>query len=110
MATGSEVMVAIEAAKRLADEATRVRVVSMPSWELFEQQDTAYQHEVLPPAVTARVSVEAGITMGWHRWVGSSGACVGIDHFGASAPAEELFEQFGITAENVADHVRRLLT
>ncbi len=109
IATGSEVMVAIEAAARLADEGTRVRVVSMPSWELFEQQDTAYQHEVLPPAVTARVSVEAGITMGWHRWVGSSGACVGIDHFGASAPAEELFDQFGITAENVAGHVRRLL-
>lgn len=110
MATGSEVMVAIEAAERLAEEGTRVRVVSMPSWELFEQQDIAYQHDVLPPAVTARVSVEAGITMGWHRWVGSAGACVGIDHFGASAPAEELFKQFGITAENVANQVRRLLT
>jgi transketolase len=110
MATGSEVMVAIEAAERLAEEGTKVRVVSMPSWELFEQQDIAYQHDVLPPAVTARVSVEAGITMGWHRWVGSSGACVGIDHFGASAPAEELFEQFGITAENVAAQVRQLLT
>lgn len=110
VATGSEVSVAIEAADLLAGEGTGVRVVSMPSWELFEQQDTAYREEVLPAAVTARVSLEAGITMGWQRWVGSAGSCVGIDHFGASAPAEELFEHFGITAQNVAAHVRRTLS
>jgi len=109
MATGSEVAVALEAADLLSGEGVNARVVSMPSWELFEKQDAAYQNEILPPAVTARVSVEAGITLGWQRWIGSGGASVGIDRFGASAPAEELFERFGFTAENVAEHVRRTL-
>ena len=109
IATGSEVAVAMDAADSLTAEGVKVRVVSMPSWELFEQQDAAYRDEVLPPSVSARVSVEAGITMGWGRWVGSNGASVGIDRFGASAPAEELFKQFGFTAENVAAHVRTQL-
>lgn len=109
MATGSEVAVAMEAAEALHVEGIQARVVSMPSWELFAKQDAAYQEAVLPRAVTARVSVEAGITMGWERWVGAAGSSVGIDHFGASAPAEELFARFGFTAENVAAHVRNAL-
>ncbi len=109
MATGSEVAISVEAAEMLAGEGVHVRVVSMPSWELFAKQDAAYQSEVFPPSVTARVSVEAGITMGWERWIGPQGSSVGIDHFGASAPAEELFEQFGFSAANVAKHVRNVL-
>ena len=109
MATGSEVAISIEAAGILADKGIKARVVSMPSWELFDAQDQAYRDEVLPPSVAARVSVEAGITMGWDRWVGPAGRAIGIDHFGASAPAEELFERFGFSAENVAAHVEALL-
>ena len=109
MATGSEVAVAMEAAGVLHDEGVQVRVVSMPSWELFAKQDASYREAVLPHAVTARVSVEAGITMGWERWIGAAGSSVGIDHFGASAPAEELFARFGFTSENVAAHVRKVL-
>ncbi len=109
MATGSEVAVAMEAAGVLHDEGVQVRVVSMPSWELFAKQDASYREAVLPHAVTSRVSVEAGITMGWERWIGAAGSSVGIDHFGASAPAEELFARFGFTSENVAAHVRKVL-
>lgn len=109
MATGSEVAIALEAADTLSNEGVSARVVSMPSWELFAKQDAAYQEAVLPSAVTARVSVEAGITMGWERWIGAGGSSVGIDHFGASAPAGELFERFGFTADNVAAHVRQVL-
>ena len=109
MATGSEVAVAMEAAGVLHDEGVQVRVVSMPSWELFAKQDASYREAVLPHAVTARVSVEAGITMGWERWIGAAGSSVGIDRFGASAPAEELFARFGFTSENVAAHVRKVL-
>jgi len=109
MATGSEVAIALEAADTLSNEGVSARVVSMPSWELFAKQDAAYQEAVLPSAVTARVSVEAGITMGWERWIGAGGSSVGIDHFGASAPAGELFERFGFTADNVVAHVRQAL-
>lgn len=110
IATGSEVETALQAADLLGKEGTRVRVVSMPSWELFAKQDATYQESILPKSVKARVSVEAGITMGWRRWVGDEGASVGIDHFGASAPAETLFEKFGFTAENVAASVRSVLS
>jgi transketolase len=103
IATGSEVWVAVEAAK-LLDVA--VRVVSMPSWELFEQQDEDYKASVLPVDLPT-VSVEAGVRMGWERY---ADAIVSIDHFGASAPAGILLEKFGITPENVAEHVRQLLT
>jgi transketolase len=109
MATGSEVAVALEAADTLNGEEVQARVVSMPSWELFAKQDAAYQEAILPSAVTARVSVEAGITMGWERWIGAGGSSVGVDHFGASAPAGELFKRFGFTAENVAAHVQKVL-
>ena len=107
--TGSEVDIAITAAHRLASENIHARVVSMPSWEYFQAQPKAYQEEVLPIEVTARVSIEAGITLGWERWVGSGGRTIGIDHFGASAPAEVLYEQFGITAEHIVQEARSLL-
>jgi len=110
IASGSEVEVAMGAARILTDEGRKVRVVSMPSWELFEQQDESYRESVLPPAISARVSVEAGITMGWERYTGPGGQSIGLDHFGASAPAETLYEQFGITAENVAAAVRNQLS
>lgn len=108
MATGSELQLAMEAQSRLAEEGTHVRVVSMPSWELFEAQDEAYRDSVLPPTVTKRVAIEAGLTMGWERYVGSKGAIVGINHFGASAPGEKLMEEFGFTVDNVIAHLRKL--
>jgi len=102
IATGSEVSLSREAAKILAEQGVRARVVSMPCWELFEEQDTAYRDSVLPPSVTKRVAVEAGCTFGWERWVGLDGAVIGLDRFGASARAGVLAEKFGFTAENVA--------
>ena len=101
MATGSEVSVALEARDSLQSEGIATRVVSLPCLEWFDEQDAEYRQQVLPPAVTARVAVEAGSTLGWWRYVGDSGAVVGIDHFGASASASVLFEEFGITAEAV---------
>jgi transketolase len=109
IATGSEVSLAIEAAKLLDAQGMRTRVVSMPSWELFEKQDQAYRDEILPPAVKARVSVEAGATMGWKRWVGDYGACIGLDHYGGSAPAAQLAVQFGFTPQHVAGVAAGLL-
>lgn len=108
IATGSEVSVAIDAARSLSDSGTPTRVVSMPSWELFRQQDAAWQERVLPVTLTARVSLEAASTFGWHRFVGDRGIAIGIDHFGASAPAERLFTEFAITAPRVIDAVRSL--
>jgi transketolase len=96
--TGSELSVAIEAADRLAGDGIRARVVSMPSWELFGAQDEAYRDAVLPPDLPS-VSVEAGISQGWERWVDRS---VSIDRFGASAPGPEVLRRLGITAEAVA--------
>jgi transketolase len=81
----------------------------MPSWHLFEQQDQAYRDLVLPPDVGVRVAVEAGSTFGWARWVGEGGAAVGIDHFGASAPAETLYDRFGVTSDAVVASSRALL-
>jgi transketolase len=107
--TGSEVHVALEAAKKLGAEDVKVRAVSMPSWELFDQQPLEYRESVLPSRVRKRVAVEAGITVGWERYVGLDGAVVGMHRFGASAPGGVLYEQFGITAENVVAQVRRLL-
>jgi transketolase len=109
LATGSEVHLAVEARKRLEAEGIPTRVVSMPSWELFAAQPQAYREEVLPAAVKARVSIEAGVTLGWQRWVGQEGACLGIDHFGASAPAETLFEKFGLTVEKLVETAKQVL-
>jgi transketolase len=109
IATGSEVVVALQARRLLAEKDVSVRVVSMPSWELFDAQDEEYKRNVLPPEVEVRVSVEAGVTTGWERYVGSRGASVGVDRFGASAPGETVLEKLGITPENVANTMLGLL-
>lgn len=101
MASGSEVSLALAAASQLAAKGLVVRVVSFPCWELFEKQDIAYQNSVLPPAAELRLAVEAGVTQGWEKWVGGNGQVIGINHFGASAPAKVLFEEFGFTVDNI---------
>jgi transketolase len=106
--TGSEVSVALEASELLADKGIAARVVSMPSWEIFDMQDQDYKDSVLPPDVEIRVSVEAGVTVGWERYVGFKGTSVGIDRFGASAPGEMVLQELGITPENVANAVLEL--
>ena len=107
--TGSEVQIAVEAGKRLTETGRAVRVVSMPSWELFEAQPEEYREAVLPPEVWRRVSVEAGTTIGWERYTGTRGISIGIDHFGASAPGKELFQRFGFTAERVIEAAMALM-
>jgi transketolase len=107
--TGSEVQHAVAAADTLADEGIAARAVSMPSWALFEAQSEAYRHEVLPPEVAARVSIEAGVTQGWERYVGEDGVALGIDRFGASAPGERVMQEFGFTAADVAEAARDLV-
>ena len=102
IATGSEVSLALETAKLLEAQGTKTRVVSMPSWELFSRQSEAYRESVLPEAVRARVSIEAGATLGWHRWIGDRGIAVGIDHFGTSAPAAAIAKAYGFTPEAIA--------
>jgi transketolase len=103
IATGSELSLAVEVAGRLKGQ--KVRVVSMPCWELFKDQSEAYKASVLPPAVKCRVSIEAGVTLGWERFVGERGLTIGIDHFGASAPAEVLAKEYGFTAEAVEKRI-----
>ena len=109
MATGSEVGLAMEAAAALAEQGTRVRVVSLPCVERFQAQDQSYQDQVLPPSITKRVAVEAGVSHYWKPFVGSSGRVVGIDQFGASAPGDTLFEHFGMTVEAVVEAVKSQL-
>lgn len=99
--TGTEVGLCVKAAEQLASEGKKVRVVSMPSWELFEAQDAAYKESVLPKAVTKRLAVEAGISMGWCKYVGAEGASISVDRFGASAPGGVCMEKFGFTVDNV---------
>lgn len=99
MGSGSELHIAVEAQKQLAAQGVAARVVSFPSWELFEEMPQAYKDAVLPPAVTARVAIEAGIALGWSKYVGSGGAVLSIEHFGASAPYETLYREFGLTPE-----------
>ncbi|MFF4468666.1 transketolase [Streptomyces sp. NPDC001599] len=106
IATGSEVHVAVEAREQLQADGVPTRVVSMPSVEWFEQQDQGYRDSVLPPSVKARVAVEAGIGLTWHKYVGDAGRIVSLEHFGASADAKVLFKEFGFTAENVATAAR----
>ena len=109
IASGSEIGIALEAKDDLEAAGTPARVVSMPSWFLFAQQDESYRDHVLPPGARARVAVEAGSTFGWARWLGDAGTAVGIDHFGASAPAETLYERFGVTTESVVVAARASL-
>jgi transketolase len=107
--TGSEVHVALAARDQLEKDGVPTRVVSMPSWELFAEQDAAYRDSVLPPAVSARVVVEAGVRMGWERWAGARGGYVTLDRFGASAPSDVLYERLGITPAAVVAEARRVL-
>ncbi|HEX9247487.1 MAG TPA: transketolase [bacterium] len=109
IATGSEVSVALEAHQRLVRDGIRSRVVSMPSWELFEAQPKAYRDTVLPPAVRPRVSVEAATPFGWERYVGSEGAIIGVNRFGASAPGPVVMREFGFTPEHVVETAKALL-
>ncbi|OZS79336.1 transketolase [Tetzosporium hominis] len=108
LATGSEVSLAVEAQKLLKSEGIEVSVVSMPSWDRFEQQDAAYKESVLPRSITKRLAIEMGSSLGWHKYVGFDGDVLAIDRFGASAPGEKIMEEFGFTAENVAAKFKAL--
>jgi transketolase len=109
IATGSEVHLALEAYERARQDGRRIRVVSMPSWELFDGQPEGYRNQVLPPEVLLRLSIEAGSTLGWHKYVGTRGETLGIDRFGASAPGKVLLEKFGFTVENILRKIEELL-
>ncbi len=109
MASGSEVGLIVEAGQRLAEQGVAVRLVSFPSWELFVEQDAAYQDAVLPPEVEARMAVEAGVFQGWHRWVGCKGHVLAMDRYGASAPAKTIFEKLGFTVDNVVAMATELI-
>jgi len=104
--TGSEVQLCVSAYEALKAEGVKARVVSMPSWDLFERQDESYRNSVLPPEVLARVAVEQGSVIGWDRYAGSSGSIVGMSTFGASAPIKDLLGKFGFTAEKVIEAAR----
>ncbi len=110
IATGSEVPIALEAYEKLEEKSVKARVVSMPSWELFDKQPEDYQCQVLPSEIKSRIAIEAGITQGWHRYVGSAGEVIGLDSFGASAPYKVLYEKFGITADRVVEKALALLS
>jgi len=109
IATGSEVHLALEAYEKLRAEGLGVRVVNMPSWDLFEQQPEDYRSEVFPPHITIRISIEAAATHGWHKYVGLEGKAIGIDHFGASAPGKILLKEFGFTSENILNKIKNLV-
>jgi transketolase len=109
MASGSEVALIVDAGYTLAAEGYNVRLVSFPSWELFEQQDQSYRDEVLPPSIKRRLAVEAGVAQGWHRYVGDQGRIISIERFGASAPYKKIYEEFGLTATNILKEARNLL-
>ncbi|WP_391208852.1 transketolase [Psychrobacillus sp. L4] len=109
LATGSEVSLAVEAQKALANEGIQVSVVSMPSWDLFEQQDDAYKKSVLPSHLTKRLAIEMGSSLGWHRYVGFEGDVIAIDKFGASAPGEIVMREYGFSVENVVTKMKNLL-
>ncbi len=109
IATGSEVHIALEAGRQLSERGAGVRVVSMPSWELFEAQPDDYRSKVLPRQIAARVSIEAGVTLGWERYVGSDGLSMGVDRFGASAPSYVVYDKLGLTASGVVEEAGELL-
>jgi transketolase len=109
IATGSEVALAVSAAEELAADGVKARVVSMPCTDLFDVQDAAYREQVLPTAITARVVIEAGVTASWWRYAGAQGRVIGLDRFGKSAPANELFEYFGFSTSNVVAVAKEIL-
>ena len=108
IATGSEVHIALEAGKELQLKGISARVVSLPSWELFDVQPVAYRNEVLPPNITARISIEAGVPLGWERYVGPGGIAIGIPRFGASAPGNIVYEKLGLTVQRVVQEAQKL--
>ena len=110
IATGSEVHIALEAREQLAQKGIGARVVSMPSWELFEKSSQAYKDRVLLPGVAARIAIEAGLPMGWERYAGSSGTIIGMTGFGASAPGNVVMEKSGFTSENIVQKALDLLS
>ena len=109
IATGSEVELAVKAAEALSAEGKKVRVVSMPSTNRFDKQDAAYSESVLPAAVTKRIAIEAGIADFWYKYVGFEGRVVGMNSFGESAPADQLFKLFGFTVDNVVAKAKEIL-
>jgi len=109
ISSGSEVSIAMQTRDDLAKEGIKARVVSIPSWELFRKQDQSYLDHVLPPAIKARVAIEAAVPFGWHQWVGDEGLILALDRFGASAPYERIYQEFGLTAANMAKAAKTLL-
>ena len=109
IATGTEVGLALDAREQLNAAGVATRVVSMPCWEFFDEQPQKYRDEVLPPRVTARLAVEAGVPLGWHKYVGDKGDILGVTRFGESAPAADVFRDFGFTVENVVAKAKKLL-
>jgi transketolase len=109
IASGSEVSLAVEAYERLVKEGVRARVVSMPSWDIFEHQTPEYRNSVLPPNVKARVAIEQGSTFGWERYIGESGRVIGMHTFGASAPLKELQKKFGFEPDRVVSVAKEVL-
>ena len=109
IATGSEVEIAMEAKKQLNNQGKKIRVVSMPSTELFEDQSESYRESVLPLSCENRVAIEAGATQSWYKYVGLKGKVIGIDRFGASAPYKVIYEKLGITSENLVKQVSKML-
>ena len=109
LATGSEVQIALAAQTTLHAEGIATRVISMPCWEAFKAQPASYREEVLLPSVPVRVSIEAGVTFGWDKWIGDEGVAIGVDRYGSSAPAEVLMEKYGLTAAHVVKEVKRLV-
>jgi transketolase len=107
--TGSEVSLLIKAQEKLKEEGIAARVISMPSWELFEKQDAAYKESIFPKAMKKRLAVEAGSVFGWHKYIGDEGDMIGMTTFGESAPAEDLFKEFGFTVENVVARAKALI-
>ncbi|MEP6787495.1 MAG: transketolase C-terminal domain-containing protein, partial [Acidobacteriota bacterium] len=109
IATGSEIGLAMEAHTKLNADGTPTRVVSMPCWEFFDSQTDKYKEEVLPVKVTARLSIEAGVSQGWHKYIGDKGDTLAVDRFGASAPGEDVFRDYGFTVENAIRKAKKLI-
>jgi transketolase len=108
MATGSEVSLIVEAGQKLAQDGLGVRLVSFPSWELFEAQDESYRESVLPKSIRRRLAVESGVSLGWEKWLGDAGDMISIEKFGASAPGKIVMEKYGFTVDNVLARARAL--
>jgi len=107
--TGSEVHLVLGAQQKLREQKIQARVVSMPSWKLFDEQPREYRESVLPPSIRSRLAVEAALPLGWHRYVGDGGDIIGVERFGASAPGNVVMEKFGFTVDHVVERARRLL-